>query len=60
MNQFYSESFLQACQKNNVEDCKKQLQQGVDINYADTQGNTGVFHAALNGCLDVLRFLVSN
>lgn len=40
MNEFYAESFLQNCGKGNVEECKKTLTQGVDINYADKEGTT--------------------
>lgn len=40
MNEFYSESFLQASAKNNVEECKKLMSQGVDINYADKDGTS--------------------
>lgn len=43
-----------------VEECKKLLNQGVDINYVDTEGNSGIFHATLNNQLEILRFLEAN
>ena len=36
------------------------LNQGVDINYADSEGNSGIFHASSNNQLEMLRFLEAN
>lgn len=34
--------------------------QGVDVNFADSEGNSGIFHATANNHLELLRFLEAN
>ena len=49
MNEFYAESFMIACEKGicvklgNIDEAKRMISQGVDINHIDKNGNNGYF-----------------
>ena len=35
MNEFYAESFMIACEKGNMDEAKRMVSQGVDLNHID-------------------------
>lgn len=43
MNEFYAESFMIACEKGNLDEAKRMVSQGVDLNHIDKSGNNGYF-----------------
>jgi len=52
---------LDATRKNNLEEVKKNIQNGGDINYADEDDDiTALIIAATNGYLDILNYLLEN
>jgi 20S proteasome subunit beta 4 len=52
------EHFLMACQRGSIEDCKKLLQSGLDINFKDRNGSTPLFYCTSDEQLELARFLI--
>jgi hypothetical protein len=53
------EQFIQAIQRCGVDECRKLLNQGVDVNHKDRNGNTPIFHCSTPQHSKILRFLIS-
>jgi ankyrin repeat protein len=60
MNEFYAESFMIACEKGNMDEAKRMVSQGVDLNHIDKSGNNGYFQASKSGQLHILHYLLEN
>ena len=46
--------------KGNLDEAKRMVGQGVDINHIDKNGNNGYFQAAKTGQLHILHYLLQN
>lgn len=53
------DQLILSCQRNSIEDCKKLLSNGVDINARDRNGSTCLFHCCHPSQLPLVRFLLS-
>ncbi|KAL4497395.1 hypothetical protein ABPG72_011330 [Tetrahymena utriculariae] len=60
MNSFHNENLISACQNGSVEEAKKSISNGANVDYQDQDGNNGLHYAAMNGKVEVLRYLVNN
>ncbi|KAM3137119.1 hypothetical protein pb186bvf_010847 [Paramecium bursaria] len=59
MGDYYSETFLSAAAKGSTSECQKLIdQQQVDVNYADRDGNSAIFHAITAGQIEMVRWLI--
>jgi ankyrin repeat protein len=52
------DQFILSCQRGSIDDCKKFLSLGVDINAKDRNGSTGLFHCCHPSQLELVRFLL--
>lgn len=54
------ELLFHACQRGSLDDCKRLISQGIDINCKDRNGSTVLFHCCHPQQLKLVRFLLSN
>jgi ankyrin repeat protein len=47
--------FLRAAEKGNLDEVKKLLNQGIDVNIKDNEGNTALILASLYGHLEIVK-----
>lgn len=52
--------FLAACGNNDVEECRRLLKTGVDINVVNVDGMTGLHQACIDDNLEMVHFLIEN
>lgn len=57
---FLSSELLLACQQGNLQEVKKLLKGGHDVNEVDKYGRTPLIHACEKGSCDIARLLIDN
>lgn len=52
--------FLAACANNDIEECKRLLKTGIDINVVNVDGMTGLHQACIDDNIEMVNFLIEN
>jgi hypothetical protein len=53
------EDLINAIENNNIDEVRRGLMKGVDVNFIDRNGSTPLFHSCSTAQIDITRFLVS-